>query len=80
MRDGAGSAAAGAAVRWQPPSDAIVHRRQRRAVEADLVAFGRPVAAALLGPDVDEDRAVQLGGPTERLEERRMSCPGTTPT
>ena len=39
------------------------HRRQRRAVEPDLVGLGRPVAAALLGPDVDDRRAGQRRAP-----------------
>ena len=33
------------------------HRRQGGAVEPDLVGLGRAVAAALLGPDVDDRRA-----------------------
>ena len=44
------------------------HRRQGRAVEADLVGLGRPEAVALLGPDVDDHRALEL----ERLLERRQ--------
>ena len=44
------------------------HRRQRGPVEPDLVGLGRAVAAALLGPDVDDDRPAQL----ERLRERPL--------
>ena len=57
----AGSAAVGGGDR---------HRRQRRAVEADLVGLGRPVAVALLGPDVDDDRPLELERLLERREER----------
>jgi hypothetical protein len=44
-------------------------RRQRRAVEADLIGLGRPEAPTLLGPDVDDDRTLQLEGLLERRQE-----------
>ena len=47
-----------------------VHRRQGRAVEGDLVGLGGPVAAALLCPNVDEDRALQLEDARERRQQR----------
>ncbi len=40
-------------------------------MEADLVGLGRREASTLLGPDVDDDRALQL----ERLAERREERP-----
>jgi catechol 2,3-dioxygenase-like lactoylglutathione lyase family enzyme len=42
------------------------HRRQGRAVEADLVGLGRPEPVTLLGAHVDDDRALEV----ERLLER----------
>ena len=39
-------------------------------MEANLVGFGRPVAAPLLGPDVHEDRDVHGEGTTEGVLER----------
>ena len=38
-------------------------------MEPDLVGLGRAVAAALLGPDVDDRRAGQVERPAERLEQ-----------
>ena len=38
-------------------------------VERDLVGLGGSITAALLGPDVDEHRAVQLEHSPERLEQ-----------
>ena len=39
-------------------------------MEADLVGLGRPIAATLLGPDVDDRRPGQRQRAPERLEER----------
>ena len=39
-------------------------------MEPDLVGLGRREAAALLGPDVDDDRALQRERPAERREQR----------
>src|SRR4051812_2859699 len=39
-------------------------------MERDLIRFRGPVAAALLCPDVDEDRALQLECSRERLKKR----------
>ena len=51
-------------------------RRQRRAVEPDLVGLGRAEAATLLGPDVDDGRTGQRERPPERLEQRVHVVPG----
>ena len=48
-------------------------------MEPDLVALGRPEAAALLGPDVDDRRAGQRQRPPERLEQRVQVVPGHDP-
>ena len=67
-RDLAGSERAG---RTAPASlMGVGHRRQRGAVEADLVPLRRTVAAPLLGPDVHEDRDVHGEGTTEGVLER----------
>ena len=46
------------------------HRRQRRAVEPDLVGLGGPEAAALLRPDMHDGRTGQGQSTSERLEQR----------
>ena len=51
------------------------HRRQGRAVEADLVGLGRLVAAALLGADVDDRRPGQRQRAPQRAEERAEVVP-----
>ena len=55
------------AVAVDAPGDG--HRRQRGPVEADLVGLGRPEAAALLGPDVDDRRPGQVQRAAQRLEQ-----------
>ena len=51
------------------------HRRQGRAVEADLVGFGRLVAASLLGADMDDRRPGQRQRPPQRADERPKVVP-----
>ena len=73
-RDLAGSERAG---RTAPASlMGVGHRRQRGAVEADLVPLRRTVAAPLLGPDVHEDRDVHGEGATEGVLERPQVVAG----
>ena len=48
-------------------------------MEADLVALGRSVAAALLGPDVDDDRTGQAQRAPERHLERLEVVAGNDP-
>ena len=52
------------------------HRRQGRAVEADLVRLGRPEAVALLRAHVDDDGALVGQGPPEGRVERLQVVPG----
>ena len=68
------------AARAPVPSNASVcgrevHRRQRGAVERDLVGLGRPVAAALLGPDVDDRPGPSARGPA-RTSRGAHGCRG----
>ena len=48
-------------------------------MERDLVGFGRAIAAALLGPDVDDDRALEVEHALEGLEERVEIVAGHDP-
>ena len=49
----------------RPPIEQFRHRRQGGAVEADLIALRRSIAAALLRANVDENRAGNLQGGSE---------------